>query len=183
MKTINHLGAMILFAATAAACLTGCKSGDRYTQSTGEYIDDANVTRHVKSALESDVYKYPNVSVMTFKGTVQLSGFVSESAQKQRAASLAKGVPGAKDVVNNITVQTAQAMPESIDDTSLTKRVKNALAGDDYKYPEVSVITMNGTVQLSGFVNQEAQKDKAETLAKAVPGVKEVVNKITVKAG
>jgi hyperosmotically inducible protein len=74
-------------------------------------------------------------------------------------------------------------MPESIDDTSLTKRVKNALAGDDYKYPEVSVITMNGTVQLSGFVNQEAQKDKAETLAKAVPGVKEVVNKITVKAG
>jgi osmotically-inducible protein OsmY len=51
------------------------------------------------------MYKYPDVKVTTFKGTVQLSGFVNNGAQKGRAADLAKNVAGVKDVVNNITVK------------------------------------------------------------------------------
>ena len=104
MKMIKSLG-MAIVLTSAAAGLTGC-AGDRYQQSTGEHIDDSATTSRVKSALGKDtVYKYPDVKVSTFKGTVQLSGFVNQRAQKDRAGDLAKNVPGAKDVVNNITVK------------------------------------------------------------------------------
>jgi osmotically-inducible protein OsmY len=85
--------------------MTGC-AGDQYHQSTGEAIDDHGISMRVKSALSNDAeYKYDDVDVTTFKGTVQLSGFVNTSAQRSRAGELAKGVEGVKDVVNNITVK------------------------------------------------------------------------------
>ncbi len=105
MKTINSLGAACLLAITTTIGVTGC-AGDRYNESTGEHIDDAAITGRVKSALSGDgEYKYPGVNVTTFKGTVQLSGFVDQRAQKARAGDLAKGVAGVKDTVNNITVK------------------------------------------------------------------------------
>ncbi len=85
--------------------VSGC-AGDRYHQSTGEAIDDKGISMRVKSAFSNDAeYKYEGVQVQTFKGTVQLSGFVDTRAQKGRAADLAKGVEGVKDVENNITVK------------------------------------------------------------------------------
>jgi hyperosmotically inducible protein len=184
MKTIQNLGTAVLLAASTIVGVTGCTTGDRYHESTGEYIDDANVTRHVKSALGDDqLYKYPDVVVTTFKGSVQLSGFVNERSQKDKAGVLAKSVPGAKEVVNNITVKDAAGADAVVADGTLTSRVKDALDNDVYKYPDVKVSTYNGTVQLSGFVDGQAQKTKAGTLAKAVPGVKEVINNITVKSG
>lgn len=105
MKRINNLSAAVWLAVAGLAGLTGC-SGDRYNESTGEHIDDAATTGRVKSALHGDsMYKYPDVDVTTFKGTVQLSGFVDNRDQKSRAGTLAKDVPGARDVVNNITVK------------------------------------------------------------------------------
>ena len=104
MNTLKSLG-MALVLATAGAGLAGC-AGDSYTESTGEHIDDPATTARVNSALHGDeMYKYPDVKVTTFKGTVQLSGFVNNGAQKGRAADLAKNVAGVKDVVNNITVK------------------------------------------------------------------------------
>lgn len=104
MKNITSLGMAILLA-TAVAGFTGC-AGNRYEQSTGEHIDDTATTTRVKSVLAKDtVYKYPDVKVSTFKGTVQLSGFVNQRDQKSRAAELAKNVTGVKEVVNNITVK------------------------------------------------------------------------------
>ena len=84
---------------------TGC-AGDRYHQSTGESIDDHATSMRVRSALSGDAdYKYEDVQVTTFKGTVQLSGFVDNHAQKSRAGDLAKNVDGVKDVENNISVK------------------------------------------------------------------------------
>jgi hyperosmotically inducible protein len=104
MKTIKSLG-MAIILATAAAGFTGC-AGNRYQESTGEHIDDAATTGRVKSALGKDTaYKYPDVKVTTFKGTVQLSGFVNQKAEKSRAGELAKNTEGVKEVVNNITVK------------------------------------------------------------------------------
>lgn len=85
--------------------MTGC-AGDRYHESTGEYVDDSSITARVKDALGHDEYKYPDVKVTTFKGTVQLSGFVDDHSQKDRAGSIAKGVQGVRDVANNITVKS-----------------------------------------------------------------------------
>lgn len=91
--------------AMAVVGFSGC-AGTRYEQSTGEHIDDAAITRRVKGALGDDsVYKYPDVNVATFKGAVQLSGFVNQRAQKDRAGDLARKVAGAKEVLNNITIK------------------------------------------------------------------------------
>ena len=106
LLTTKILGlALCLATLPVATLVTGC-AGDRYHQSTGEEIDDHGITMRVKSALSNDTeYKYEGVNVDTFKGTVQLNGFVDNSAQKSRAAELAKGIEGVKDVENNITVK------------------------------------------------------------------------------
>jgi len=84
---------------------SGC-AGDRYHESTGEGIDDTATTGRVKKALHDDPqYKYGDVKVTTFKGTVQLSGFADSRDAKNRAGDIAKTVEGVKDVVNNITVK------------------------------------------------------------------------------
>jgi hyperosmotically inducible periplasmic protein len=83
----------------------GC-AGNRYERSTGESIDDRATTGRVKSALGADaIFRYPDVKVTTFKGTVQLSGFVDSRDQKAKAAEIAKNVSGVKDVENNISVK------------------------------------------------------------------------------
>ena len=86
--------------------VTSCTTGSRYEQSTGERIDDHGTSSRVKTALAEDTkYKYDGVSVETFKGTVQLSGFVNSRDQKNRAGDLAKKVTGVREVANNITVK------------------------------------------------------------------------------
>ena len=105
-KTVRVFG-LILFLGALPLLLgvTGCV-GNRYEQSTGERIDDHGTSSRVKSALSDDTqYKYGDVSVQTFKGTVQLSGFVNSRDQKNRAGDLAKKVEGVKEVANNITVK------------------------------------------------------------------------------
>ena len=107
MKSLTTvLGLALCFGALPLATMTTGCAGDRYHQSTGEAIDDKGISSRVKSALSNDAeYKYEDVKVTTFKGTVQLSGFVDTSAQKSRAGDLAKGVEGVKDLENNITVK------------------------------------------------------------------------------
>lgn len=86
--------------------VTGCTTGNEYEQSTGERIDDSATSSRVRSALSDDPqYKYGDVTVKTFKGTVQLSGFVNSGDQKRRAAEVTRNVEGVREVVNNITVK------------------------------------------------------------------------------
>jgi hyperosmotically inducible periplasmic protein len=171
----------------AVATFTGCASGDRYNRSTGESIDDNYIVSRVKGALnDSAVYKFTDVNVASFKGMVQLSGFVDSAAQKNDAALIAGKVPGVKGVENNITVKSiitnVSAMGQNVDDKTLTKNILNALGSNpDYKFEEVNAIAYNGTVQLSGFVNTAEQKSKAGEIAKQVYGVQDIVNNITVK--
>jgi len=105
-NTAKVLALVIGIGSLALVCgITGC-AGDRYTQSTGEHIDDKADSNRVKKALSEDTqYKYDDVNVQTFKGVVQLSGFVNSRAQKNRAGDLAKKVEGVKEVENNITVK------------------------------------------------------------------------------
>ena len=84
---------------------TGC-AGSATKESTGEYVDDATITTKVKAAFVHDkIVDAGDISVETFKGTVQLSGFAKDAEQKSRAAEIARGVSGVRDVVNNITVK------------------------------------------------------------------------------
>ena len=68
-----------------------------------------------------------------------------------------------------------------VDDTMITTKVKTALIGDpDVKGTAVSVETVAGTVQLTGFVDSEAQRMRAEDLARRVEGVSKVDNRLVV---
>ena len=106
-KTLQVLGLVIGIGAMPLLLgVTGCTTGSRYEQSTGERIDDHSTSSRVRAALADDLqYKYDGVNVETFKGVVQLSGFVNTKDQKNRAGDLARKVKGATDVENNITVK------------------------------------------------------------------------------
>lgn len=108
MKTSLKLTALLaLFAGGVLSLPTGC-AGTATRQSTGEYVDDAAITTKVKTALVRDeIVSAMQVDVTTFKGNVQLSGFVDTAEQKSRAEQLAAGVEGVTDVTNNITVKSA----------------------------------------------------------------------------
>ncbi len=67
-------------------------------------------------------------------------------------------------------------------DEELSETVKAALGNSaSFKFPDVQVISVNGKVQLSGFVISADQKQSAETIARGVPGVEDVDNKITLR--
>ena len=79
---------------------------DKTDRSAGEYIDDKSLTARVSAALRDNAeYKFEEVGIVAFTGTVQLSGFVNTAGQKDRAGEIAKQVPGVANVVNNISVK------------------------------------------------------------------------------
>lgn len=87
------------------ATTSGC-AGNKYDRSTGQYIDDKSLTMRVKHALNDNPdYKFDDVSVNVFRGTVQLNGFVNTSDQKDKAEQIAKGVQGVQNTVNNLTIK------------------------------------------------------------------------------
>jgi hyperosmotically inducible periplasmic protein len=95
----------------SGALMTACAATST-TESTGGYIDDAAITAKVKAALVSDSHlRSPvqtplQIRVETYKGVVQLSGFVNSREAAERAALDASGVPGVKQVVNDLVVKT-----------------------------------------------------------------------------
>lgn len=105
-KLISSLLAAASFASASLLFMSGC-AGTPTRESTGEYVDDSAITTKVKAELVRDpVVKALQVDVTTFKGVVQLSGFVDNANQKAQAEADAKTVNGVKDVKNNIVVKT-----------------------------------------------------------------------------
>ena len=149
----------------------------------GTDIDDGAVTTKVKSALLADAdVKSFDIKVETRKGEVQLSGFVDNQVQMDRAIAVAKGVEGVKSVDNKMSLKTDTTVGEKIDDGVITTKVKAALLGDSgVKSSDISVVTSDGSVQLSGFVNDQTQIDRATEVARGVDGVKNVVNEMSIK--
>ena len=90
---------------TLIATFAGCAS-TRTSESTGEYIDDSVITTKVKSLLaEDDFLKSFQISVETFQGTVQLSGFVNSQKAVDKAAEITRSVKGVKSIKNNLIVK------------------------------------------------------------------------------
>jgi osmotically-inducible protein OsmY len=85
--------------------LTACASTSNQG-STGDYIDDSVITTKVKYQLAADDFlKSFQIGVETYKGVVQLSGFVDSSRASDMAAELARSVNGVKKVKNNLIVK------------------------------------------------------------------------------
>ncbi len=101
MKTILLAVGLVL----GTCAITGC-AGTATRESTGEYIDNTAITARVKSAFASDeLVKARDIQVESFRGTVQLSGFVENDAQKTRAGQIAQSIEGVSAVKNNIIIK------------------------------------------------------------------------------
>jgi len=87
------------------AVIAGC-AATRTQESTGEYFDDSTITAKVKAEILGDpALKVFQISVETFRGVVQLSGFVNSAEIRSRAAVVASRVSGVKSVKNDLIVK------------------------------------------------------------------------------
>lgn len=85
--------------------LVGCASTSKH-EGTGEYVDDTVITSKVKYAVMSeDILKSAEINVETYKGVVQLSGFVSTDKEIAKAVEVTKAVKGVKSVRNDIHIK------------------------------------------------------------------------------
>jgi len=98
---IIHCLVLLMLIGTFAAC-----ASTRTQESTGEYVDDSVITTKVKSLLAADDFlKSFQISVETFQGTVQLSGFVNSQKAVDNAGEITRSVKGVKSVKNNLIVK------------------------------------------------------------------------------
>ena len=92
---------LIMLVATFVACASSPKQ-----ESTGEYVDDSVITTKVKSLLAADDFlKSFQIGVETFKGAVQLSGFVDSQNAVNKAVEITRSVKGVRSVKNNLIVK------------------------------------------------------------------------------
>jgi hyperosmotically inducible periplasmic protein len=176
-------GAMTMFTA-------GCNKPSE-TMSTpppsitvGTEIDDTVVTTNIKSALLADPdVKSFDFQVETRKGEVQLSGFVDSQAQVDRATAVVQGVSGVKSIDNKLNLKgAATTVGNKVDDGIVTAKVKAALLADTtVKSLDISVVTRKGEVQLSGFVDNQIQMDRAIHVARGIENVSSVSNEMSLK--
>jgi len=174
---------MAVAALSLGAMATAC-SPTRTTKSAGEQIDDSTITGKVKTALARDPATSAfSIDVETFRGNVQLNGFVDTADMKSSATRVAQSVDGVNRVSNNLRIGPSERSAGNVvDDTVITAKVKTALASDPgVAAHQVNVETRNGVVQLAGFVDNGNQKSQATEVTSRVAGVKKVDNQLEVK--
>lgn len=104
---MNQVGKLLsaIFMALALLSFAGCASTSKQ-ESTGEYLDDSIITTRVKAAILNDAtLKSAEINVETFKGAVQLSGFVGSQTAINKAVEVTRQVSGVKSVKNDMRVK------------------------------------------------------------------------------
>ena len=180
MKTRSLFGTVAIVA--LALVLAACAS------------TDSGVTTKVKAKLAAanDV-PASKIEVTTRNGVVTLTGNVDNAQVKERALQLARETKGVTDVVDMISVQTAEgtgnapepdrSMGEKIDDAGITMKVKANLLDDPVvKGLRIDVDTREGVVYLTGNVANENEKEQAIRVARGTEGVREVQANLTIKS-
>lgn len=150
------------------------------------YMDDSGITAKAKAALvDDDAIKSTDISVKTHSGVVTLSGFVTSQDQAEKAVAVVQKIEGVKSVSDKLHVRDSKSSSVKgyAGDAATTSEIKAKLLADDIvPSRNVKVETTDGVVQLSGHVANQAQSDRAESIAKAIEGVKSVKNDLTVKS-
>ena len=162
---------------------------DSSMNKVGNFMDDSAITAKVKAALVDDEnIKSTDISVETDKKVVTLSGFVESQAQAEQAVKIAKGVEGVDSVSDKLHVRDGKSESKTdsakgyAGDAATTSEIKAKFLADDIvPSRKVKVETTDGVVQLSGTVESKAQSERAESIAKAIDGVKSVKNDLKVE--
>lgn len=177
------LGSVVMSGSAMAESNAASEAGQKVDSSmnkVGNFMDDSAITAKVKAALvDHDAIKSTDISVKTENKVVILSGTVDNQSQSDQATSLAKGVEGVSSVENKLTIREGKAdsMKGYAGDAATTSEVKAKLLADDIvPSRKVKVETTDGVVTLTGTVESKAQVERAESIAKAIDGVKSVEN-------
>jgi len=101
----RHRTVSIVICILLVTAFLGCASTPT-RESSGQYVDDSSITTRVKAAIFDDpALKVLQINVETFKGEVQLSGFVDSAQSVRRAGEVARGVRGVRSVKNDLIVK------------------------------------------------------------------------------
>jgi osmotically-inducible protein OsmY len=103
MSQIKHIS--VLLAALAMTAIVGCASTAKQ-ESTGQYVDDTAITTKVKAAIFNEpTLKSAEINVETFKGRVQLSGFVNSQGDINKAVAVTQAITGVTSVKNDMRLK------------------------------------------------------------------------------
>ena len=152
-------------------------------KTAGEVVDDSTINASIKAGLLMDKRTEAHrINVETYKGIVQLSGFVNSQAERDAATQVAAAVSSVKEVRNSIAIGPSGSVGQKFDDSVTTGRVKAALIDSkNVKSHQINVETNGGVVQLSGFVTSDTMRASAARIAADVGGVKQVDNELLLK--
>jgi len=160
----------------AVGTLAGCSGTPRKSP---------DVSDSIRKSLDEAGFKDVSVSQDRDKGIVTLGGQVTSENDKARAESLAKSLAGAQVVADQIAVipvgaeKDAKAVNSDLD-AGIEKNLDAALI-QNRMHESVKYEVKNGVVTLTGEVNSQSKRDRAEKVATRVPNVKQVVNDLQVK--
>ena len=174
MKKLRFSVAML--AVLAVGILTGC---------SGTSSKSPDVSDSIRKSLDQAGLKDVTVGQDRDKGVVTLGGQVTSDNDKSQAESLAKSLAGAQVVANQIAVvpsgieKEAKAVNSDLD-KGIEKNLDAALI-QNRMHDNVKYDVKSGVVTLTGEVNSQAKRDRAEKVATSVPNVKQVVNDLQVK--
>src|SRR6202048_1164723 len=163
-----------MFPLLVAGMLSGCSSNK-----------SPDVADNIRKSLDQAGFKDVTVSQDRDKGVVTLGGQVASEDGKSQAESLAKALAGAQVVANQIAVvpsgveKEAKAVNSDLD-KGIEKNLDAALI-QNRMHDNVKYDVKSGVVTLTGEVNSQAKRDRAEKVATGVPNVKQVVNNLQVK--
>ena len=174
MKTLRVTVSVL--ALLAVGILSGC---------SGTAAKSPDVSDSIRKSLDQAGFKDVSVSQDRDKGIVTLGGQVGSENDKSRAESLAKSFAGAQVVADQIAVvplgveKEAKAVNSDLD-KGIEKNLDAALI-QNKMHNSVRYEVKNGVVMLTGEVNSQNKRDRAEKVATSVPNVKQVVNNLQVK--
>jgi len=173
MKTLRYWPALLTMA--AIGILTGCSQGTK----------SPDVAGNIRNSLDQAGLKQVSVTQDRDKGVVTLGGQVAMDNDKARAESIATSIAGGQVVADQIAVvplggeSDAKAMNSDLDkgiEQNLDAALIQGKLHDSVKYA-----VKNHVVTLTGQVDSQSKRQDAESLAAAVPNVKQVVNELQVK--
>jgi hyperosmotically inducible protein len=160
----------------AIGVLAGCSATARKSP---------DVSDSIRKSLDQAGLQQVSVSQDRDKGVVTLGGQVTSDSDKSQAESIAKSMAGAQVVADEIAVvppgieKEAKAVNSDLDE-GIEKNLDAALI-QNHMDKNVKYDVKNGVVTLTGDVNSEAKRTNAESVAKAVPNVTQVVNDVQIK--
>lgn len=182
--TKNSLQILAALAATSIA-LSGCVGVSVTAQERPfdrAFTDFRARTDLNARMLAEDPRMFANVSTTVIEGRAHLAGSVDSETQKERATQLAWAAPGITEVVNNIEVNGASGIVETVDDRWISGQVRaRILADSSIRDSNYQIDTQNNVVYIMGIAQDAQELDKVLRHAAVVRGVRQVVNYAVLK--